>query len=57
MTLIAAISMEKGLEGTFFTQETVDWTFFCNIVPRILDNGDDCILFGNNASWHTSKAT
>lgn len=55
--MVAAVSKEYGLEAAILYDEVIDSKRFVQIYEQIAKNGEDFILFGDNASWHYSKFT
>ena len=55
--VIAAISMENGLEPIIVTNEPVTWAVYCRIVPRCTPNSTKALFFGDNATWHDTPKT
>ena len=51
---VAAISLEKGVEGLVTSKKPITSAIYCKIFDEISKNGENYILFGDNATWHVS---
>jgi hypothetical protein len=53
--VVAAVSMEYGLEAYQLHKYSVTSKRFLRILPSLKRIGPDFVLFGDSASWHRSK--
>lgn len=51
---VAACSKEKGIEAFMLHKGSVNGTKFLRIIPSLKRNGSHFVLYGDNASWHSS---